>query len=811
MNNTLCAFSIFTGGQADTIIYNTIGIVSLVTFIIAVWVYTRWYIKRVSFRLVTTNESLSMSIAKYETILDSMMSGIVCYDSKGVMIDINEKALHLYGTTDSKAQFLARHLSCSINPNLKHFDMNYILRGNSFDGVIEYDFDCINETGFYQTVHSGKRLHEVKISPFFNKDKHFKGFIILLNDITKFSRDQKELEESKRKAEEVSLMLSSVLSQTPCAMFIKDVEDDYRYIVSNKIFSDYQQKKESDIVGKTDYELFSFCDADKFRHDDEASVANNTTYSFAEDVIWCNRHITWYTTKAVITTANGKKLLVGVCQDITESTKRQQELEISKKKTDMAIAAGGIMPWEYDSMINEFIVDEGNLLFRMGQHILENKPIFASNADKAAVYQALRIMRDKRDESFTLNIKYKVNSLSKWEYATVGGSPFEKDNEGKVIRYLGFHKDTTEWAKLNEEIDKSNMLLNSFINEIPLGLYVKDIEDDFRYVVANNALKKIKFLGHTNLLGNTDYDIFDQSIADLFYHQNVEVVSRFNGKSVISRSEIPKDSEILLYDVIDTVITMSNGHRFLLGIIIDITEKERNRIELQQAKEADKLKSAFLANMSHEIRTPLNAIVGFSSLLAETEYEEEKVEFSNIIQTNSNLLLRLIGDILDLSKVEAGMVDFRTERFDMVPYFNELGKSLKQRAINPDVRFIIDNPYSSCMIEFDKGRMAQIITNYVNNAFKFTIQGYVKMGYSYVDGGIRIYVTDTGIGIPKEKQPKVFQRFEKLNEFAQGTGLGLSICKAITEARGGRIGFESEEGKGSTFWAWNKCGEIDCQ
>lgn len=811
MNDTLLAFYQLVGGQTDAVIHNYMGIIiCLIVFVFGVWLYTQWHIRRAALRLTAANESLSMSIAKYEAILDSMMSGVVCYDSNGVVIDINEKALELYGITDTKAEFLARRLSCDVNPNLTHFDMGHILRGNSFSGVIEYDFDSINQTGFYHTIHSGKRLHEVKISPIFNKGKNFKGFIILLNDITEFSRNQKELEESRRKAEEASLMLSSVLSQTPCAMFIKDVEDDYRYIVSNKIFSDYQQKKESDIVGKTDFELFSSRDADKFRHDDEASVANNTTYSFAEDVVWCNRPITWYTTKAVITTTNGRRLLVGVCQDITESMKRQKELEASKMKTDMAIATGGIMPWEYDCTIQEFIVDEENPLFRMGQLMLVKHPAFASHADKAAIFRALRMMSEGRDESFTLNIKYRIDGSSEWQFATVAGSPFERDGAGKVVRYLGFHKDTTEWARLNEEIDKSNMLLNNFINEIPLGLYVKDIDDDFSYVVANSALKKTNFLESSDLIGKTDYEVFDQPIADLFRRQNVDVVNHFEGKSIISRSELPLKGELQMFDVIDTVITMSSGHRFLLGIVIDITEKERNRIELIQAKESDKLKSAFLANMSHEIRTPLNAIVGFSTLLSETEDEEDKAEFSHIIQTNSDLLLRLIGDILDLSKVEAGMVDFKTERFDMVPYFNELSKSLKQRITNPDIQFFVDNPYSSCMINFDKGRMAQIITNYVTNAFKFTVSGYVTMGYSYVDGGIRIYVTDTGTGIPKEKQSKVFQRFEKLNEFAQGTGLGLSICKAITEARGGRVGFESVEGKGSTFWAWNACGEIDC-
>lgn len=677
MNDTLLAFYQLVGGQTDAVIRNCMIIICLIVCVFCAWLYTRWHIRRAALRLTAANESLSMSIAKYEAVFDSMMSGVVCYDSNGVMIDINEKALDLYGATDTKAEFLARRLSCDVNPNLTHFDMGHILRGNSFSGVIEYDFDSINQTGFYHTMHSGKRLHEVKISPIFSKGVNFKGFIILLNDITEFSRNQKEL-------------------------------------------------------------------------------------------------------------------------------------EASKMKTNMAIATGGIMPWEYDCSVQKFIVDEENPLFKMGQLMLVKYPAFASHADKAAVFRALRMMREGRDESFTLNIKYKIYGSSEWQFATVAGSPFERDGAGKVVRYLGFHKDTTEWARLNEEIDNSNMLLNSFINEIPLGLYVKDIDHDFSYVVANSALKKMEILGSFDLIGKTDYEVFDQPIADQFRRQNVDVVNHFEGKSIISRSEIPLKGELQMFDVIDTVITMGSGHHFLLGIVIDITEKERNRIELIQAKESDKLKSAFLANMSHEIRTPLNAIVGFSTLLSETEEEEDKAEFSHIIQTNSDLLLRLIGDILDLSKVEAGMVDFKTERFDMVPYFNELSKSLKQRITNPDIQFFVDNPYSSCMINFDKGRMAQIITNYVTNAFKFTVSGYVTMGYSYVDGGIRIYVTDTGTGIPKEKQSKVFQRFEKLNEFAQGTGLGLSICKAITEARGGRVGFESVEGKGSTFWAWNACGEIDC-
>ena len=229
-------------------------------------------------------------------------------------------------------------------------------------------------------------------------------------------------------------------------------------------------------------------------------------------------------------------------------------------------------------------------------------------------------------------------------------------------------------------------------------------------------------------------------------------------------------------------------------------EKERNR-----AEQSDKLKSAFLANMSHEIRTPLNAIVGFSDLLMVTEDQEEKEDFIQIINANNELLLKLINDILDLSKIEAGSVELKYEDFDLAVYFNELAASMHRRVVNPQVRLVPMNPYETCTVRLDKNWLAQILTNFVTNAIKYTSEGMIEMGYEKVGGSIRLYVRDTGIGIPEDKKDKVFHRFEKLDEFAQGTGLGLSICKAIVEACRGEIGFESEFDKGSLFWAILPC------
>ncbi|MDA3621851.1 response regulator [Bacteroides sp. YC-2022] len=241
------------------------------------------------------------------------------------------------------------------------------------------------------------------------------------------------------------------------------------------------------------------------------------------------------------------------------------------------------------------------------------------------------------------------------------------------------------------------------------------------------------------------------------------------------------------------------------GFRRNVTSWKKMVNELSEAKEraerSDKLKSAFLANISHEIRTPLNAIIGFSNLLTNTDKKEEIAEYQRIIVTNSDLLLRLINDILDLSKIEAGFIDRQLSEFDLSVYFDELYGSVRQAMANPSVELVCDNPYESCLVRMDANRLAQVVLNYATNAIKCTYRGEIRMGYRRQGEGIYFYVSDTGIGIPDKDN----HRFEKLNEFTQGTGLGLAICKVVTESAGGQVGFESEEGVGSTFWSWVPC------
>lgn len=227
--------------------------------------------------------------------------------------------------------------------------------------------------------------------------------------------------------------------------------------------------------------------------------------------------------------------------------------------------------------------------------------------------------------------------------------------------------------------------------------------------------------------------------------------------------------------------------------------REKAEILRQQADESNKLKSAFLANMSHEIRTPLNAIVGFSAQLSEAEDEAEEKMYRNIIETNSELLLQLINDILDLSKIEAGTLDFVYSPTNIVDICRNLEQVYLTR-VKDGVTLICELPDKEYIVNTDQNRITQVISNFLSNSVKFTDKGSICFGYEHIDGALRFFVTDTGKGIATENLSKVFVRFEKFDKFVPGNGLGMSICKSIIEKMNGRIGVESELGKGSTFW-----------
>ena len=259
------------------------------------------------------------------------------------------------------------------------------------------------------------------------------------------------------------------------------------------------------------------------------------------------------------------------------------------------------------------------------------------------------------------------------------------------------------------------------------------------------------------------------------------------------------------YTIQSMAIKWLDGRWAIMELATDITTRKQVELELIQAKEkaeeSDRLKSAFLANMSHEIRTPLNAIVGFSSLLAETDEAELRHVYMSLVQENNELLLNLISDILDISKIEAGMIDIVMGRVDVPQLCREVIATFSHKKRDSAVELRFDENSPQIVIDADKNRIVQVLSNFLTNALKFTTKGSITLSYTLEDENqVRFCVTDTGKGIPDEQKHEIFNRFVKLDSFVQGAGLGLSICQSLVKRMGGKIGVESREGEGSCFW-----------
>ena len=380
------------------------------------------------------------------------------------------------------------------------------------------------------------------------------------------------------------------------------------------------------------------------------------------------------------------------------------------------------------------------------------------------------------------------------------------DSQNRFINYLFINIDTTETTNAYTKIQEFENLF------LLIGDYAKVGFAHFNVLTRDGYAQDTWYRN----LGEKEGTPMPQVIG-VYTHvvpEDQAVLKNFvrevkEGKATSLRKEVRVCRENGKYTW-TSINVMVRDYRPQDGIIemlcinYDITPLKETEQKLiiarDKAEELDRLKSAFLANMSHEIRTPLNAIVGFSSLLAETDSRSERQEYIKIVQENNELLLQLISDILDLSKIEAGTFNFVYTNVDVNETCAEIIKSMSMK-VSKGVELIFEEPLPECYLYTDKNRFTQVISNFINNALKFTQQGCITLGYKQVSHQkIKFYVRDTGMGIPEEKQKSIFERFVKLNTFVQGTGLGLSICKSIVSQMGGEIGVDSTEGIGSCFW-----------
>ena len=507
----------------------------------------------------------------------------------------------------------------------------------------------------------------------------------------------------------------------------------------------------------------------------------------------------------------GKDEIVGLFLDSTGSVQANRALDRSEKlfQNIFANIPAGVEIYDKDG----YLIDLNNKDLEIFGVVNKSDVIGVNFFENPNVPQGIRDrVRNEDLVDFRLNYSfeqaegyYETNRSNAIELYSKVSKLY--DNEGNFSGYILISIDNTE------RIDAMNR--------------IRDFENFFLMIsdYAKVGYAKLNLLNRKGYaikqwyknLGEEEDTLLDE-VVGVYTHMHPEDRKRFldfydevrdgkrrhfQGEMRIRRPGTKNEWNWVSSNVMVTNYKPEENEIEIIGINYDITELKETEAELIQARDKaemmDRLKSAFLANMSHEIRTPLNAIVGFSDLLVETEELAERQEYIKIVRENNELLLQLISDILDLSKIEAGTFEFTSGDVDVNLLCEDIVRSMGMKA-KGEVELVLDNHLPVCHVISDRNRIHQVISNFVNNAMKFTSEGSIHVGYKLKDGELEFYVEDTGIGIEKEQLPHIFERFVKLNSFVHGTGLGLSICQSIVEQLGGRIGVDSEKGKGSRFW-----------
>ena len=731
-----------------------------------------------------------------ESIYACLPVGIEIYDAHGVLRSINDHALRMYGVDDrtSVVNIVNLYKSPFVDSEL----LARIQSGEDISLEFEYDFDRVNKDAYYSSYNKDTMIYGVKVIPIRSRKKHLIGHILLANDMTSVKEVEFRTEESKKN-------LEMAMKAANMASWVYDVNKK----VFNPLYGLTVAKKNMpmeavlDILHPQDRAPLIRLFSQLIGNEIEQGQMTLRFYNEQEEMY------RYYESRMRLSTEHrGKLQIIGTQMDITERLQMAKKAQDLIAKRDLAMKVSNIVHWDFDvnsqkfesynDPINDYVSDR---LLTVSEYMDVIYP-----EDRSVFYDAMQSLIAGKNVTINFTCRIQTKYDETWQYCDFMGVPFDQDENGDIIRYTGFRQNIPKIQQLNRELKERNYKIELSFKTVGMSYWDFDVKS-LKFSAFNDPIND--FYSEKTI---TPEDYLNATHPDdvVFVRKYMEHMFRGIDKdfNVKYRSKTKWDDEwqTLLVTGIQVERDKEGHVTRYTGITINNTKWEKMIQQLKELKEkaelSDRLKSAFLANMSHEIRTPLNAIVGFSELMVTCDDPEEKKEYINIIQSNNELLLRLINDILDLSKIESGIIERRKENFNLAKVCNELFVTIQAKMTNPNVELRLDGPNSECWVLLDRNRLKQVWMNFLTNAVKCTKSGYIKMGYGIERKGLRIYVEDTGIGIPDDLHDKVFTRFEKLNEFSQGTGLGLTISRAIVEAAGGEVGFTSKLGVGSTFWAW---------
>lgn len=742
-------------------------------------------------------EEMLRSEAKFRFVFDKLPLGIELYDAAGYLIDLNKTDKKLFGVT--REDVLGTNLFN--NPNLPPDKLELLKNGKEVSLTFEYNFNNIQNNNFYYVIPEkrNKKLHLfIQCMPLKDNSEKVYGYMIIVNDETEKIQKAEETEEMFTK-------LKTAVGSGDSLMWEYDVAQDKMHVNLELKNSDresklrvfpFETKKDIyNIIHPDDKEWVLNEHFERLIRGEIASYNIKYRRMYKNEFIWVKAYAQSYKFNNDGTPSKILYYLSNITDEINLQDKLR-DIENENRKIGYAVAK---------SQDEIYALNESGRFTFINKRALEIYD-FGDNYTEQFIWD---INPDYKIDQWKILVdKLRKNQAEVQETTHMhpDGTTFpveiyiyriETEKDGEL--FWCFARNITERIQQHQQIVSLNSMMDTILNNVPVVIYVKDINNDFNIIYFNKAGERFTGKDAASIIGNNDYVLFDDIQRANEIRQLDMLAVQQGGYSQYAVNYVTPLKQTRIVNEIRIPILSVKTNPVLIVLLWDITEQQQNEIELIKAKEADKLKSTFLANMSHEIRTPLNAIIGFSDIAMEENDPEERQIFSNIIHKNCDLLLQLINDILDFSKIEAGTLEINQQYVDIKDICQEI-YTTHSIKIPEQITFLFSNDHPSVKIYTDPGRMMQVISNFLTNAIKFTSQGTIRLSYETEGNNIKVSVSDTGIGISENDFKSIFQRFVKINEFKQGTGLGLAISKMIIERLGGTIGLNSEKGKGSVFW-----------
>lgn len=727
--------------------------------------------------------ALLRSAESYRTLFNNIGNAAYVQDKHGKFIDVNDGAAKLYGYT--KEEMIGKSpyfLAAPGMNNMEEIDEHIRLAFEGEVRVLEFWAKKADGTIFPKEIHLFKSTYHSQ-----------EVIFALAHDISQQKKAEKELSAMQERYQ-------TLYNSSPVGILLEDL-DGIILDVNDTICSDYGYSRD-ELLGKY---ISIFVD-DLYKHLIVKNISKIKKYktlsSRVAGITKDKTKKTFELIESLIELPDGRQGILCISKNITEQVRIEKTLNESEGRYKAIISALPDLFFRFNDqfeIIDGFAHDSKKLAIPAKEYIGKN---LRDIVPKLFADQSFHVLQDTFFTGELQQIEFSLEMEGNLEWFDARVVKSGVDEALAIIRNI------TDRKIAEIEIQHQKNFIETLFDSIPNPLFYMNTQGVFLGV--NNAYKTLFNIGSSDIIGKNNYDIDNESIAHIYKESDKNIFEGIDDFQSIERTLQRPNGQMIEVIVTKSPFPDANGNiGGLIGMITDITSLKKMEIDLKAAKEkaeeSDRLKTSFLNNMNHEIRTPLNAIIGFSDLLFDDYSQEEKRGFVTTINNNSEQLLRIIDDVLSISRLDVERIPVELQNFDVLDLFNDLLHSFKPMADQKGLTFNIDESilHDPIHLHADKSKIRQVMTSFIENAIKYTQEGSVDIGYSIDGTNIRFFVNDTGIGIPENEIPKVFERFfrghEAQEKALRGNGLGLSISKGLVDIMGGTTGLNSIHHKGSSF------------